>query len=344
MRALIVGGGCRGLELARRLAADGHAVRVVTRTEAGRAAIEAAGAECWIGDPDRIGTLRYALENVTLLLWLLGTASGDDAERVAALHGSRLRMMLEKTTDTTVRGVVYEAAGTLPAEVLEQGAEEMRHAQRTNEIPFALVDGRPARRARRVARAMRSGDRRAARRAAPRRCLTTTGTPVRTRADWRDVRTVLAVVTSHDRFDNVDKRTGLWLGELTHFHERIRGRATRWTSSARRAARCRSTRTASGMRGGPQGANRAFQSDPQTRALLEDSRRPDEVSPGDYAAIYFAGGHGAMWDFPDDPGLIALAEGDPPPRRRRLVGLPRRGGAPQPARRDGRASSSTGAA
>ena len=111
----------------------------MTRTEEGRAAIEAAGAECWIGDPDRVGTLRYALENVTLLLWLLGTASGEDAERVAALHGSRLRMMLEKTTDTTVRGVVYEAAGTLPAEVLEQGAEEMRHAQRTNEIPFALV-------------------------------------------------------------------------------------------------------------------------------------------------------------------------------------------------------------
>lgn len=143
MRALIVGGGCRGLDLARRLGEDGHAVRAVTRSEAGRARIEAAGAECWIGDPDRIGTLRYALENVTLLLWLLGTASGGDDERVAALHGSRLRMMLEKTTDTTVRGVVYEASGTLPAEVLAQGVEEMRHAQRTNEIPFALLNADP---------------------------------------------------------------------------------------------------------------------------------------------------------------------------------------------------------
>jgi hypothetical protein len=51
--------------------------------------------------------------------------------------------MLEKTTDTTVRGVVYEAAGTLPAEVLAQAAEEMRHAQRTNVIPFALVTADP---------------------------------------------------------------------------------------------------------------------------------------------------------------------------------------------------------
>ncbi len=143
MRALIVGGGCRGLDLARALAGEGHAIRAVTRSEGGRAAIEQTGAECWIGDPDRVGTLRYALENVTLLLWLLGTASGENAERVGALHGSRLRMMLEKTTDTTVRGVVYEAAGTLSDAVLAQGVEEMRRAQRTNEIPFALLMADP---------------------------------------------------------------------------------------------------------------------------------------------------------------------------------------------------------
>lgn len=142
MRALIVGGGCRGLDLARELADDGHAVRYVTRTEAGRAAIEEAGAQCWIGTPDVIGTLRYALDNVTLLFWLLGTASGSD-EELAPLHGSRLRMMLEKTTDTTVRGVVYEAAGTVPAEMLEAGVGEMELAQRTNEIPFQLVTADP---------------------------------------------------------------------------------------------------------------------------------------------------------------------------------------------------------
>lgn len=142
MRALIVGGGCRGLDLARELTADGHAVRYVTRTEAGRAAIEEAGAECWIGTPDVIGTLRYALDNVTLLFWLLGTASGSE-EEVGPLHGSRLRMMLEKTTDTTVRGVVYEAAGDVPAQLIESGVAEMELAQRTNEIPFALIEADP---------------------------------------------------------------------------------------------------------------------------------------------------------------------------------------------------------
>ena len=127
MRALLIGGGRTGLALTRALVADGHAVRFVTRDEARRADIEAAGAECWIGDPDRIGTLRYALDNVTVLLWLLGPAADDEA-----LHGSRLTMMLERTIDTTVRGVVYE--GT------EAGAAEVRRMAAYNEIPYAIVD------------------------------------------------------------------------------------------------------------------------------------------------------------------------------------------------------------
>jgi hypothetical protein len=137
----MVGGGCRGLALARSLIADGHAVRAVTRTEERRAELEGAGCECWIGDPDRIGTLRYALENATVLLWLLGTASGGD---VGALHDSRLEMMLERTVDTTVRGVLYERAGTLPAEVLAAGAAQVQAAHDRHGIPVAFLDADPA--------------------------------------------------------------------------------------------------------------------------------------------------------------------------------------------------------
>ena len=142
MRVLLVGGGCRGRELARLLVADGHAVRAVTRDEAGRAAIEATGAECWIGDPDIIGTLRYALENVTILVWALGTARGAPAA-IAALHGTRLEMMLGRVIDSTVRGVVYEAAGTVGDEVLAAGAVELRRVCELNEIPYALVVDNP---------------------------------------------------------------------------------------------------------------------------------------------------------------------------------------------------------
>jgi hypothetical protein len=143
VRVLLVGAGCRGRALTRELVRDGHAVRAVTRSEANRAPIEAAGAECWIGDPDVVGTLRYALDNVTILVWALGTARGG-AEQVAALHGPRLEMMLSKTIDTTVRGVVYERAGTVAPEVLEGGLAEVVRACELNEIPYATVDADPA--------------------------------------------------------------------------------------------------------------------------------------------------------------------------------------------------------
>ena len=143
MRVLIIGGGCRGLALTPELVADGHAVRAVTRTEARREAIEVAGGECWIGDPDVVGTLRYAFENVTIVVWALGTASGSP-EAVAALHGPRLEMMLSKVIDTTVRGVVYEAAGTIAPAAFATGIAELERMGRLNEIPHMVVDADPA--------------------------------------------------------------------------------------------------------------------------------------------------------------------------------------------------------
>ena len=157
MRVLLIGGGCRGLALAERLVADGHAVRAVTREERKRARIERTGAECWIGDPDVIGTLRYALEGVTVLVWALGTAAGT-AEQVAALHGPRLEMMLARTIDTTVRGVVYEAAGTVDAATLRTGTRTVRRTCELNEIPWTTLTADPAQRTAWAAAARRAID------------------------------------------------------------------------------------------------------------------------------------------------------------------------------------------
>lgn len=140
MRVLMIGGGSeRGLALTRSLVAEGHAVRIVSREGARREAIEAAGAECWVGTPDVVGTIRFALENVTVLCWLLGTATHEDPEKLEALFGSRLKMLLEKTTDTTVRGVVYETTGPVGDDLLASGLHEVEWAFEKNEIPYALL-------------------------------------------------------------------------------------------------------------------------------------------------------------------------------------------------------------
>lgn len=124
--------------MARGLAAQGNAVRITTRTESARPAIEASGAECWIGTPERLGTLRAALESVTIVCWLLGTATGPE-EEVRALHASRLEFFLGQVIDTTVRGFVYEAAGTVPGDALLEGEEIVRRVAERNAIPTALL-------------------------------------------------------------------------------------------------------------------------------------------------------------------------------------------------------------
>jgi hypothetical protein len=143
-RILIVGSGCRGRRLAVELVGEGNAVRMTTRTEAGRAAIEASGAECWIGTPDRLATLRGALDGVTIACWLLATATGSQ-EGIRDLHGSRLEFFLSQAIDTTVRGFVYEAGsgGAVPAEVLAGGERIVQRIAERNEIPVGFLRADP---------------------------------------------------------------------------------------------------------------------------------------------------------------------------------------------------------
>ncbi len=142
-RCLIIGCGCRGRSLARELVAAGHAVRGTTRDPARAPEIEAAGAEALIGDPDVVATLARSLEHVSVACVLLGSAVGS-SEQLAALHGTRLEMLLTRMLDTTVRGIVYEAAGAVDAAVLEAGAARVRACCEDSRIPYALLRADPA--------------------------------------------------------------------------------------------------------------------------------------------------------------------------------------------------------
>lgn len=136
-RALIVGCGCRGRELGGALLAQGWAVRGTSRREAGLAAIEAAGIEPALADPERPATLLELVGDVAVLYWLLGSAVGD-SEGVAAIHGSRLERLLEHLVETPVRRFVYEAFGSVDAEILAGGAALVERAGRTWHIPVEV--------------------------------------------------------------------------------------------------------------------------------------------------------------------------------------------------------------
>jgi uncharacterized protein YbjT (DUF2867 family) len=138
-RVLILGGGCRGRRLAEELVEMEHAVRIVTRSEAGRAAIEATGAECAIGTLHRLASLRGTLDGVSIACWLLSTATGE--EEVRELHDACLRAWLMQAIDTTMRGFVYEA----PRENATTAAGEriVREIAAHNSIPVSFVRAEP---------------------------------------------------------------------------------------------------------------------------------------------------------------------------------------------------------
>ncbi len=141
-RVLIVGCGCRGRELATALGRAGHAVRGTTRDEARLEAITAAGSEAVLADPDRLATLTPQLEGIGVLCWLMGSAAGEP-EAVAALHGPRLESLLARLVDTHVRGIVYEAAGSVPREWLELGAGSVLRAGATHRMRVEVVEQDP---------------------------------------------------------------------------------------------------------------------------------------------------------------------------------------------------------
>lgn len=135
---LIVGCGCRGQALGVELSAE-HAVRGTSRFPERVAELEAAGIEGVIADPDRLATLVPALSGVSVVCWLMGTA-----ERSPELHGLRLQTLLEHLVDTPVRGLVYEAAGSVDESLLQRGAQIVRTASQTWHIRGEVVSADPA--------------------------------------------------------------------------------------------------------------------------------------------------------------------------------------------------------
>ena len=96
-----------------------------------------------MADPDRVGTVLDQIADVAVVGWLLGSATGDP-ELLAALHGPRLERLCEELVDTPVRGLVYEAAGSVTPESLREGRRVVADASARWRIPVELLDHDPA--------------------------------------------------------------------------------------------------------------------------------------------------------------------------------------------------------
>jgi putative intracellular protease/amidase len=104
------------------------------------------------------------------------------------------------------------------------------------------------------------------------------------------------VLTSHDTFGTTGRPTGFWLEELT-----VPLRVFRDAGLAVKLA---------SVRGGRPPIDPASTTNTATDAdldaLLAGTAPLASVDPADYNAVFLVGGHGTMWDFPDDEFLARL--------------------------------------
>lgn len=115
-------------------------MRGTSRDPGGLAAIEEAGVDPAVADPDRPGTILELCGDVGVVVWLLGSAAGG-SEQLEAIHGPRLERLLEKLVDSPVRGFAYEADGSAPGRALERGLGIAQRAASTWRIPVTTIEG-----------------------------------------------------------------------------------------------------------------------------------------------------------------------------------------------------------
>jgi putative intracellular protease/amidase len=113
---------------------------------------------------------------------------------------------------------------------------------------------------------------------------------------------VLFVLTSHDKLGNTGKETGFYLPEVTHPYEAFAqaGMEVEFVSPKGGKAPMTGVDLSDPL-------NKAFLDDPAKIAKLANTLTPAEVDPTRYDAIFYAGGHGTMWDFRDNDALAKIA-------------------------------------
>ncbi len=113
---------------------------------------------------------------------------------------------------------------------------------------------------------------------------------------------VLMVLTSHADLGDTGRKTGFYLPEVAHpwgvFNEA--GYHVDFVSPKGGEAPMDGVDLSDPVQ-------QAFLDDPDVAAALRATLTPEQVNPSDYDVIFYAGGHGTMWDFPDNTQLAKVA-------------------------------------
>lgn len=116
----------------------------------------------------------------------------------------------------------------------------------------------------------------------------------------------LIIVTNHSDFEKPNTEpTGLWLSELTHFYDEFEKAGVPMDIVSPLGGKIPIDNRSLGKMVLDKETKKRHE-DKSFMALLEDTKSISEINWKEYDIIYFAGGHGAMWDFANNKDLHSL--------------------------------------
>lgn len=115
---------------------------------------------------------------------------------------------------------------------------------------------------------------------------------------------ILAVVTSVEKMGDTGKSTGYELTELARAYWIFQTNGFQVDIASTKGGKSPIVFDDEDMRE----YDYAFLNDPQAQKKITQTLLIDEINPADYEAVYFVGGKGAMFDFPDNPAIKNLVK------------------------------------
>ena len=116
---------------------------------------------------------------------------------------------------------------------------------------------------------------------------------------------VLIVETNVDRYHGTTEPTGLWLGEAAEFVDEMQKHGIEVDYVSPKGGFV--PLDPRSMKYTDEAIMAIYESQDFIERGLKNTLRPEEVNPSEYFAIYYTGGHGVMWDFPDNQSLQDVA-------------------------------------
>jgi putative intracellular protease/amidase len=118
---------------------------------------------------------------------------------------------------------------------------------------------------------------------------------------------ILIVLTSHDELGATGKKTGFWLEEFAAPYYVLRDAGAELTLASPKGGQP-PLDPKSDLPENQSDLTHRFRGDSNAQAELARTKRLADVSATDFDAVFYPGGHGPMWDMPDNPTSIALLE------------------------------------